>query len=254
MSGKWDDTYCYHKIHHCWSNNTALAAIIRRSLEEFDANKPELFILIPLRITFFDLFRMNGSAYFVAADGDAIWAVPVFFPQRGYRPAPVNWWNSILPKMPEGKRTGQKLMAQCLQSRERYRLYQCLPGIDARTEYCRTHALEKMGFEYLPGPLGKSATNGCGIWILKNITAGMDFFPDCIFLLSPHEISPLEYPVFVVTGKLVVWQRSPNKACCAKTVPPLPVFNYDSCKTGVLLTKEKKPQPWHQMSKTEKKR
>ena len=149
-------------------DNTALAAIIRRSLEEFDANKPGTVYFDPTTDNLFDLFRMNGSAYFVAADGDAILGGAGIFPTAGLPAGTCELVKLYLAKDARGKGLGKKLMAQCLQAAKDTgytSVYlESMPELNIAVPM-----YEKMGFEYLPGPLGNSGHHGCGIWMLKKI-------------------------------------------------------------------------------------
>ena len=72
-------------------DNVAIAQIIRSCLAEFGANKPGTVYFDPTTDALFELFRTQGSIYFVASENDKLIGGGGIFPSQGLPTAHVNW-------------------------------------------------------------------------------------------------------------------------------------------------------------------
>src|SRR6266851_2829093 len=136
-------------------DNSAIAAIIRKILAEFGANKPGTVYFDPTTDNLFELFSTPDSAYFVAeAEGQIVGGSGVF-PTPGLPVGCCELVKLYLLSEMRGRGLGLLLMEKCFQKAidlgfiEMY--LETMPEL--------RHAIglyEKAGFTYLPGPLGRS--------------------------------------------------------------------------------------------------
>jgi putative acetyltransferase len=149
-------------------DDAEIAAIIRKILVEFGANKPGTVFFDPTTDHLTQLFSVSGSAYFIVlADGRIVGGSGIF-------PTPalpegccelVKLY--LLPEL-RGRGLGLLLMEKC---------FQTAIGFGFRQMYLETmpelHTAiglyEKAGFTYIPGPLGKSGHFGCDVWMSKKL-------------------------------------------------------------------------------------
>lgn len=148
------------------ADNKALAAIIRRSLEEFDANKPGTVYFDPTTDNLSALFETAGSAYFVAAEEGELLGGCGIFPTPGLPAGTCELVKLYISNKARGRGLGKLLMEHCLDKARQSGYLQVyletMPELNIAVPM-----YEKMGFEYLPGPLGQSGHHGCDIWMLK---------------------------------------------------------------------------------------
>lgn len=150
------------------ADNAILAAIIRRSLEEFNANKPGTVYFDPTTDDLFTLFRAKGSAYFIAEAGGVVLGGAGIFPTKGLPAGTCELVKLYLAQHARGKGLGKLLVSKCLEAAKEAgysSIYlESMPELNIAVPM-----YEKMGFEYLSGPLGNSGHHGCGIWMLRKI-------------------------------------------------------------------------------------
>ena|ERR1700682_3430303 len=149
-------------------DNAAIAAIIRKILAEFEANKPGTVFFDPTTDNLFQLFSIPDSAYFIAESEGKIVGGSGVFPTPGLPHGCCELVKLyLLPEM-RGQGLGLQLMEKCFQKaiafgfREMY--LETMPEL--RTAI---GLYEKAGFTYLPGPLGRSGHFGCDLWMIKNL-------------------------------------------------------------------------------------
>ncbi len=149
-------------------DNAEIAAIIRKILTEFGANKPGTVFFDPTTDDLFQLFTVPGSAYFIAeADGKMAGGAGVF-PTPGL---PAGCCELVklylLPEM-RGQGLGLRLMETCFQTAIEFGFIQMY--LETMPELHMAIGLyERAGFTYLPGPLGQSGHFGCDLWMIKNL-------------------------------------------------------------------------------------
>lgn len=150
------------------ADNTVLSSIIKTTLAEFGANHPGTVYFDPTTDSLYELFRAEGSWYFVAEIDGAVVGGGGIYPTDGL---PVDTCELVkmylLPKA-RGTGLGRTLIEKCIdRARETgYRnIYlETMPELkQALNIYAR------FGFEYLKGPMGNSGHTGCSLWMIKRL-------------------------------------------------------------------------------------
>ena len=150
------------------NDNPNLAKIIRSALEEFGANKLGTVYFDPTTDALFELFQPPGSAYFVAEEGGKLLGGAGFFPTAGLPGGVAELVKMYLRPEARGRGLGKLLVNKTEEMAKKMGytgLYlESMPElINALTMY------EKMGYQYLEGPMGNSGHTGCGLWMYKTI-------------------------------------------------------------------------------------
>ncbi|WP_375419010.1 GNAT family N-acetyltransferase [uncultured Hymenobacter sp.] len=149
------------------ADNAALAAIIRATLAEFGAAKPGTVYYDPTTDHLHELFQAPRSQYFVAeaADGAVLGGVGIF-PTPGLGPGVAELVKVYLRHAARGTGLGRRLIEQSLTwAREAGFQQIYLETLPELTQAVPLY--ERLGFAYLPGPLGQSGHFGCTIWMLR---------------------------------------------------------------------------------------
>jgi putative acetyltransferase len=150
------------------SDNGAIAAIIRKILTEFGANKPGTVFFDPTTDNLFQLFSEPRTAYYIAESDGKIVGGSGLYPTYGL---PVGCCELVklylLPEM-RGQGLGLILMERCFQKAIEFGF--SLMYLETMPELHAAIGLyEKAGFSYLPGPLGRSGHFGCDLWMIKKL-------------------------------------------------------------------------------------
>jgi len=149
-------------------DNPAIAGIIRSVLTEFGANKPGTVFFDPATDHLYQLFQTPGSAYWVAQSETLIAGGAGIFPTPGLPPGCCELVKLYLSKQFRRKGLGEQLIIQCFQTAQQYGYRQMY--LETMPELSQAMKLyEKLGFHYLPGPMGQSGHYGCDLWMLKNL-------------------------------------------------------------------------------------
>lgn len=152
----------------CKEDNAAIAALIRNTLTEFGANKPGTVYFDPTTDHLFELFRKESSMYNIACFGDRIVGGAGIYPTEGLPDATCELVKMYLAPDVRGKGLGKKLISLCMEAARNMGYQQIY--LESMPELKRAlNVYEKIGFEYLPGPLGNSGHCGCGLWMMKKI-------------------------------------------------------------------------------------
>lgn len=149
-------------------DNVPLAQIIRSALEEFGANKPGTVYFDPTTDELFQLFQTPRSRYFVAENGLQLLGGGGIFPTDGLPSDTCELVKMYLRPGARGLGLGRMLIEKSLEaaSEEGFsKVYlETMPELkNALVAY------EKLGFEYLDGPMGNSGHFGCGLWMVKEL-------------------------------------------------------------------------------------
>jgi putative acetyltransferase len=149
-------------------DNASIAAIIRKTLAEFGANKPGTVYFDPTTDKLFELFSAPDSAYFIAEVEDKIVGGSGIFPTPGLPEHCCELVKLYLISEMRGQGLGLLLMEKCFQKAidlgfsEMY--LETMPELRSAIGL-----YEKAGFTYLPGSLGQSGHFGCDLWMIKNL-------------------------------------------------------------------------------------
>jgi len=150
------------------SDNSAIANIIRTVLSEFKANKPGTVFYDPTTDELFQLFQQEKAAYFIAEQDGKITGGAGVYPTSNLPEGYCELVKLYLLEETRGKGIGKALIEKCLQTA-------CTFGythvyLESMPELIMAVGLyERMGFEYLPGPLGNSGHFGCDIWMVRKL-------------------------------------------------------------------------------------
>ncbi len=150
------------------SDNNLIAAIIRKILIEFGANKPGTVYFDPTTDNLFQLFSIQNAAYYILeADGNIVGGSGVF-PTPGLPEGCCELVKLYLISEMRGQGLGLLLMEKCFQTAIDFGFTQMY--LETMPELRTAIGLyEKAGFSFLPGPLGQSGHFGCDLWMIKNL-------------------------------------------------------------------------------------
>jgi putative acetyltransferase len=147
-------------------DNAELAGIIRNSLAEFGANKPGTVFYDPTTDDLFNLFRQEGSRYFVAEENGMILGGAGIFPSPGLPAGTCELVKMYLRPEARSRGLGRKLISICLDEAKKLgyeNVY--LETLPELAQAVKTY--EKFGFRYLNGPLGNTGHFGCDVWMIR---------------------------------------------------------------------------------------
>ena len=149
-------------------DNERLASIMRSILKEFDAAKPGTVYYDPATDDLYSLFRKERSVYFVAERHGELLGGSGVYPTPGLPSGCCELVRLYLLSSARGIGLGKELMQRCFKEAKKLgftSMYlETLPELDIAVGL-----YEKMGFEYLPGPLGNTGHFGCDLWMLKQL-------------------------------------------------------------------------------------
>ena len=150
------------------SDNPELASLVKDTLAEFGADKPDTAYFDPLTDTLFEVFQKSGSIYNVAEmDGKIIGGAGVF-PTDGLDEDTCELVKMYLRPHVRGMGLGRLLIEKCIQQAKELgykKIYlESMPELKQALK-----VYEKFGFEFLKGPMGNSGHTGCSLWMLKKL-------------------------------------------------------------------------------------
>lgn len=150
-------------------DNVAMANIIRRSLEEFGANKPGTVYYDDSTDHLFELFQSTpGSAYFIAEKDGVLLGGAGVFPTEALPAGVCELVKMYLSPSARGMGLGRKMISRCLEEAAAQSFSSVY--LETMPELKKAVSVyEKFGFEYLTAPMGNSGHNGCDIWMLKKL-------------------------------------------------------------------------------------
>ena len=149
-------------------DNPILANIVRSSLAEFGANKPGTVYYDDTTDHLYELFQQSGSVYFVAVLDNVVVGGAGIYPSNGLPTGICELVKMYLSPAARGIGAGKKLIAKCVEfaSENNYHsIYlETMPELKKAVS-----VYEKLGFQYLDGPMGNTGHFGCDIWMLRKI-------------------------------------------------------------------------------------
>ncbi|MEI6582349.1 MAG: GNAT family N-acetyltransferase [Chitinophagia bacterium] len=150
-------------------DNPAIARIIRSVLEEFGANKPGTVYFDTETDHLFELFsKTQGSSYQVAIQDGILLGGAGIFPTPNLPERTCELVKMYLLPRARGKGVGRTLIEESFQI-ARNLGYQAI-YLETMPELTKAiYIYEKMGFQYLNGPMGNSGHTGCDIWMIKTL-------------------------------------------------------------------------------------
>ncbi len=150
-------------------DNSAIATIIRSSLEEFGANKPGTVYYDASTDHLFELFsETKGSFYLVAENKGIVLGGAGIYPTQDLPEGTCELVKMYLNRDARGLGLGRKMISQCIDMAAALGYHQIY--LETMPELKKAVSVyEKFGFTYLKSPMGNSGHNGCDIWMLKSI-------------------------------------------------------------------------------------
>lgn len=150
-------------------DNAALARAVRETLAEFGAAKPGTAYYDDATDHLYELFSQTPrSAYFAAEVAGEVLGGGGIFPTQGLPADTVELVKLYLRPAARGRGVGKALIAHCLQAASAHGYAHVY--LETTAELTQAIPLyEKLGFAYLPAPLGDSGHFGCQIWMVKAV-------------------------------------------------------------------------------------
>lgn len=150
------------------SDNTELAKVIRKSLEEYGENKPGTVYTDPTTDDLYALFQNPKSFYLVAVDDGKIIGGCGIYPTKGLPEGYGELVKLYLDKNYRGLGLGKLLMEKSFEaSKEMNYTHLYLESIPALNQ--AVHLYEKMGFEKVDNRIGDSGHFACDLWMVKEL-------------------------------------------------------------------------------------
>ena len=150
------------------TDNRELADVIRSVFREFGIDRPGTVYFDPTTDSLYELFRTEGSVYWIAEEKGKIIGGCGVYPTPGLPDGCAELVKFYLLAQWRGRGIGRSLMEKCFESSRLYgyrQLYlESLPELEkAVSMYVRA------GFRFISHSLGNSGHFGCNIWMIKDL-------------------------------------------------------------------------------------
>jgi putative acetyltransferase len=150
------------------TDNPTIAKIIRDTLVEFGANHPGTVYYDPTTDNLFELFQQEKSAYNILLLNDKIAGGGGIYPTDGLPADTCELVKMYLLPEARGTGLGSQLIVKCLEQAKANGFSNVyLETMDELKPALK--AYERLGFQYLAGPMGNSGHFGCSLWMMKEI-------------------------------------------------------------------------------------
>ncbi len=150
------------------ADDPALAAIIRNTLAEFNANKPGTVYYDETTDRLSEVFTAPKSIYFVAEINDEIVGGSGIYPTANLPEGTCELVKFYLSTNARGKGVGKMMMEKCITLAKEMgykKMYlETMPELKIAIPM-----YERAGFTYLNGPQGNSGHTGCDVWMIKEL-------------------------------------------------------------------------------------
>jgi len=150
------------------NDNLALAKIIRDTLLEFNANKPGTVFFDETTDHLYDVFKVNGSIYYVVEMDGEIMGGGGIYPTANLPAGTCELVKLYLSSRARGKGIGKLLIKKSIHAAMELgykKIYlETMPELTVAIPM-----YEKMGFTYLKAALGNSGHIGCDVWMIKDL-------------------------------------------------------------------------------------
>jgi len=149
-------------------DNILLAKIIRDALTEFNAAKPGTVYYDETTDHLYEVFKKEGSKYFVATINNEVVGGAGIYPTDGLDYGTCELVKMYLSPAVRGKGVGKFLMEKCIatakQSGYKKIYIETMPELKLAIPM-----YEKLGFIFLNKPMGNSGHTGCDVWMQKEL-------------------------------------------------------------------------------------
>lgn len=149
-------------------DNAALALIIRKTLEEFNANLPGTVYFDESTDTLSELFQVPKASYFVAENAGKLLGGAGIYPTAALPAGICELVKMYLLPEARGLGLGKLLMEKCLETAASSGYNQVY--LETMPELNKAVPMyEKFGFKYLDAPIGSTGHFGCTIQMIKKL-------------------------------------------------------------------------------------
>ena len=149
-------------------DNTWIAAIIRKALEEFGTAKLGTVYFDETTDHLHQVFKRERSAYFIAEEGNKILGGAGIFPTKGLPPHTCELVKMYLSKEARGKGLGKTLLEICISKAKKLRYKQMY--LESMPELTTAISMyNNSGFKNIEKALGNSGHDGCSVWMIKDL-------------------------------------------------------------------------------------
>lgn len=149
-------------------DNPFIAELIKAVFREFKIAKPGTVYTDPTTNDLFNLFKIQGSVYWVAEEDGELLDGCGIYPTTGLPENCAELVKFYLLPMARGKGIGRLLMGRsfisAVPSGYEQLYLESFPELGTAV-----NMYEKAGFKHLEKPLGNSGHHACTIWMLKNL-------------------------------------------------------------------------------------
>jgi putative acetyltransferase len=150
------------------ADNASLAKIIRDTLKEFNANKPNTVYYDETTDHLFEVFKTARSIYYVAESEGKIIGGSGVYPTANLPEGTCELVKLYLSPAARGKGIGKLLLEKSIDAAKQFgykKMYlETMPEL-----IIAIPMYEKFGFTYLKGAMGNSGHTGCDIWMIKDL-------------------------------------------------------------------------------------
>jgi putative acetyltransferase len=149
-------------------DNHVIAELIKTVFREFKIDKPGTVYNDPTTNDLFNLFKTEGSAYWIAEEDGVVLGGCGVYPTTGLPENCAELVKFYLLPAARGKAIGRALMGKSFISAVAFgyeQLYlESFPELSTAV-----NMYEKSGFKHIEKPLGNSGHHACTIWMVKDL-------------------------------------------------------------------------------------
>ena len=150
-------------------DNTEIAAVIRTVFREFGIDRPGTVYTDPTTDALYELFRMPGSAYWIAEENGTIVGGCGIYPTPGLPEGCVELVKFYVARTHRGTGVGSALMQKSIASARELGYTQMY--LESFPELSKAVSMyERAGFRPLDHALGNSGHFACTLWMLMDLT------------------------------------------------------------------------------------
>lgn len=149
-------------------DNASLAKLIREVFREFKIDKAGTVYTDPTTDNLFELFKTNGSAYWVAEENGELFGGCGIYPTPGLPLKCAELVKFYLASKSRGKGIGKELMEKSFSTALKLGYTQLY--LESFPELGKAIGLYlKAGFKEIDQPLGNSGHYACTLWMVKEL-------------------------------------------------------------------------------------
>lgn len=149
-------------------DDAILSPLIKKVFEEFGINIPGTVYTDPTTDHLSELFKTEGSVYWIAKENDTILGGCGIFPTEGLPNGYAELVKLYLSKDARGKGIGHQLLEKCFDSaKELGYTHLYLESFPTLSKAISLY--ERNGFHFIDHALGNSGHFACNVWMVKKL-------------------------------------------------------------------------------------